>query len=173
MVPALGRFLRSPHAGRGGSWKFRTPFHEPTRPSNCSLPWESRAEDARTPDASRLPGASEPREASGVRPIYRRFPSGAGRPTVHGPNACGKNERGLSMNRLVAQAFQPAGSPDFRVWWTPNGRLESRPNPQARKPALRTRHGSWSRCTPELASGLSRNLDSPYGDRICRENFPD
>ena len=62
------------------------------------------------------------------------------------------------MNRLVAQTFQPAGSPDFRVRWTPNGRLESRPNPQARKPALRTRHGSWSPCTPELASGLSMNL---------------
>src|SRR5437879_1140331 len=61
-------------------------FHEPARPSNCSLPWESGAEDARTPDASRPPGVSEPREASGVRPIYRRFSSGAGRPAVHGPN---------------------------------------------------------------------------------------
>ena len=40
------------------------------------LPWESGAEDARTPDASRLPGVCEPREASGVRPIYRRFPPG-------------------------------------------------------------------------------------------------
>jgi len=29
-------------------------------------------------------GLFEPREASGVRPIYRRFPSGAGRPAVHG-----------------------------------------------------------------------------------------
>src|SRR5213592_738069 len=26
--------------------------HEPTRPSNCSLPWESGAEDARTPNAA-------------------------------------------------------------------------------------------------------------------------
>src|SRR5213592_1243141 len=42
--------------------------------SPLSLPWESGAEDARTPDASRLPGVSEPREAFGVRPIYRRFP---------------------------------------------------------------------------------------------------
>src|SRR6266480_3929412 len=50
------------------------------------------------------------------------------------------------MNRLVAQAFQPAGLPDFRVRWTRNGRLESRPNPQARKPALRTRFVSWSQC---------------------------
>ena len=51
------------------------------RPSNRSLSWKSGAEDARTPDASRLPGVSEPREAFGVRPIYRRFPSGAG-PTI-------------------------------------------------------------------------------------------
>jgi hypothetical protein len=27
-------------------------FHEPARPSNCSLPWESGAEDARTPNAA-------------------------------------------------------------------------------------------------------------------------
>ena len=52
-------------------------FHEPTRPSNRSLLWESGAKDARTPDASRPPDVSEPREAFGVRPIYRRFPSGA------------------------------------------------------------------------------------------------
>src|SRR6266704_3710955 len=50
------------------------------------------------------------------------------------------------MNRLVAQALQPAGLPDFRVRWTRNGRLESRPNPQARKPALLTRFASWSQC---------------------------
>ena len=48
------------------------------RPSNRSLPWKSGAEAARTPDASRLPGVSEPREAFGVRPIYGPFPSGAG-----------------------------------------------------------------------------------------------
>src|SRR5206468_10832650 len=58
------------------------------RPSNRSQLWESGAEDTRTPDASRPPGVSEPREASGVRPIYRRFSSGAGRPAVHGPHAC-------------------------------------------------------------------------------------
>ena len=60
--------------------------------SSRSLPWESGAEDARTPDASRLPGVSEPREASGVRPIYRRFLSGAGRPAVHVPTACVKTK---------------------------------------------------------------------------------
>ena len=43
-------------------------FHEPARPSNRRLAWESGAEDARTPDASRPPGVSEPREASGVSP---------------------------------------------------------------------------------------------------------
>ena len=42
----------------------------------------------------------------------------------------------LSMNLNVGQAFQPAGLPDFPVWWTKNGRLESRPNPQAGKVAL-------------------------------------
>ena len=49
------------------------------------------AEDARTPDASRLPGVSEPREASGVRPIYRRFPSSAATPR---PNANRPKRRG-------------------------------------------------------------------------------
>jgi len=52
------------------SEKRKEALHEPTRQSNRSLSWESGAEDARTPDASRLPGVSEPREASGVRPIY-------------------------------------------------------------------------------------------------------
>src|SRR5437762_5463772 len=63
----------------------------------------------------------------------------------------------LPMNRLVAQAFQPAGLPDFRVRWTRNGRLESRPNPQARKPALRTRLGSWSQCARHMAWRLPMN----------------
>src|SRR5437773_3482262 len=61
------------------------------------------------------------------------------------------------MNRLVAQAFQPAGLPDFRVRWTRKGRLESRPHPQARKPALRTRLGSWSQCAPNMTWGLPMN----------------
>ena len=65
------------------------------------------------------------------------------------------------MNRLVAQAFQPAGLPDFRVRWTTNGRLESRPNPQAGKPALRTRHGSWYQCATKKSWGLSMNR--PFG----------
>jgi len=30
-----------------------------------------------------------------TRPIYRRFPSGAGRPAVHGPNACEKTKVGF------------------------------------------------------------------------------
>src|SRR5882724_7987556 len=70
-------------------------LHEPTRPSNRSLLWESGAEDARTPNASRLLGVSEPREASGVRPIYRRFRPGAGRPAVQGPNACAEAKGGF------------------------------------------------------------------------------
>jgi hypothetical protein len=66
-------------------------LHEAARSSNRSLAWESGAEDARTPDASRLPGVSEAREAFGVRPIYRRFPPGVGRPRfmvpMHGRKA--------------------------------------------------------------------------------------
>ena len=69
-----------------------------------------------------------------------------------------KEAPALSMNRLVAQAFQPAGLADFRVRWTRNGRLESRPNPQARKPALRTRLGSWSQCAPNMTWRLPMNL---------------
>ena|SRR5436190_13505973 len=69
------------------------PFHEPARSSNSSLAWEGGTEDARTPDPSRRPGVSEAREAFGVRPIYRRFPSGAGRPRfmvpMHGREAEG------------------------------------------------------------------------------------
>src|SRR5206468_10832791 len=62
-------------------------FHEPAPPSNCSLPRESGAVDARTPDASRLPAVSESREASGVRAMYRRLSSGAGRRAAQRPNA--------------------------------------------------------------------------------------
>jgi len=58
-------------------------LHETCPRSNRRLPWESGAEDARTPSASRLLGGSGPREASGVRPIYRRS---------------------FSMNRLIRSA---------------------------------------------------------------------
>src|SRR6058998_572133 len=84
---AIRRFMDPMHAK-----KRKGAFHEPT---NRSLLWESGAEDARTPDASRPPGVSEPREASGVRPIYRRFSSGAGRPAVHGRNARFRIRRGV------------------------------------------------------------------------------
>ena len=82
-------------------------FDEPTRPSTRSLPGESGAEDARTPDASRLPGVFEPREASGVRPIYRRFPSGAGRFAVHVSMHAKKRKRAFherGSRRLTAAA---------------------------------------------------------------------
>src|SRR6266849_877629 len=80
-------------------------FHEPARSSNRSLAWESGAEDARTPDASRLPGVSEAREAFGVRPIYRRFSSGAGRPRFMVPMTVVR-PRGLSMNRPTPDPSQ-------------------------------------------------------------------
>src|SRR5437879_8344004 len=41
----------SPTASRARSATNHEAFHEPARPSNCSLPWESCAEDARTPNA--------------------------------------------------------------------------------------------------------------------------
>src|SRR5947207_3883443 len=80
----------------------------------------------------------------------------------------------LPMNRLVAQAFQPAGLPDFRVRWTRNGRLESRPNPQARKPALRTRLGSWSQCAPNMTWRLpmSRSAELQLGAARRVPNAP-
>ena len=46
------------------------------------------------------------------------------------------------MNVTVGQVFQPAGLPDFPVRWTKDWRLESRPNPQAGKPALPADHSS-------------------------------
>src|SRR6058998_2416538 len=71
--------------------------------SPLSLPWESGAEDARTPDASRLPGVSEAREAFGVRPIYRRFPSGAGQPgfmvPMHGIRVVGSLHERMVIER--------------------------------------------------------------------------
>jgi hypothetical protein len=54
------RFIGALRPARGGR-RFMVPthgikvvgaFHEPTRPSNCSRPWESGAEDARTPNAT-------------------------------------------------------------------------------------------------------------------------
>src|SRR6266542_1999214 len=65
------------------------------------------------------------------------------------------------MNRFVAQAFQPAGLPDFRVRWTRNGRLESRPNPQARKPALRTRLDVEATHEPERRAPARRGVACP------------
>ena len=57
------------------------------------------------------------------------------------------------MNLNVGQAFQPAGLSDFPVRWTKDGRLESRPNPQAGKPALRASHGSWSQSALKKRGG--------------------
>jgi len=53
-------------------------FHEPARLSNAAPPWESGAEDARTPDAGAWSADSAASEAFGVRLIYRHFHSGAG-----------------------------------------------------------------------------------------------
>src|SRR6266516_5632064 len=85
----------------------------------------------------------------------------------------------LPMNRLVAQAFQPAGLPDFRVRWTRNGRLESRPDPQARKPL---HEPACSAGFPACGfTGLSSPVDQeratgkspgPAGSKACATNPP-
>src|SRR5213083_2653044 len=67
---------------------------------------------------------------------------------------------GPTMEPAGSAAFPAAGLPDFRVRWTRNGRLESRPNPQARKPALRTRLGSWSQCARHMAWRLPMNRNA-------------
>src|SRR5881394_2154332 len=77
------------------------------RPSNRSLSWKSGAEDARTPDASRLPGVSEPREASGVRPIYRRFPS-AGGTASSSWSQCMRKSKGARHEPQSAAGILPA-----------------------------------------------------------------
>src|SRR6266516_2223795 len=78
--------------------KVAEPFRGPARTTNRSLPWESRAQDARTPDASRSPEPLGSREAFGVRPIYRRFPSSAGRPSGSWPQFTISESSRLSMN---------------------------------------------------------------------------
>ena len=79
-------------------------FHEPTRPANRSLPWESGAEDARTPnaDAWSADSAGSAKRLECVR-FYRRFPSG--RPAVHGRNARFEPSR-LSMNQPTPNPSQ-------------------------------------------------------------------
>ena len=61
-------------------------FREPARPSNCSPPWKSDAEDARTPNATAWSADSS---ASAKRLECVRFIGAfrAGRPAVHGPDA--------------------------------------------------------------------------------------
>ena len=70
------------------------------------------------------------------------------------------------MNLNVAQAFQPAGLPDFPVRWTKDWRLESRPNPQARKPALPANPSAGARgvCTVRgvLSQALLHLMDSRF-----------
>ena len=67
--------------------------------SNRRLTWESGAEDARTPNADAWSTDSVAREAFGVRPIHRRFPSGAGWSEVHGSPMHGRKAEGSPMNR--------------------------------------------------------------------------
>src|SRR5437016_4101661 len=83
----VGRAVLSPPAGpRRGEDTAPYPL------ARFRQPWESGAKGPRTPNASRLPGVSEPREASGVRPIYRRFLPRARRPKLLGPNARGQTD---------------------------------------------------------------------------------
>src|SRR5881396_2042669 len=65
-------------------------LHELAGHRIAALPWESGTEKARTPNADASSDDSAAREAFGVRPIYRRFLSGATLSDsfkVHGPKA--------------------------------------------------------------------------------------
>ena len=62
------------------------------------------------------------------------------------------------MNLNVGQAFQPAGLPDSPVQWTNDWRLESRPNPQAGKPALPTGPSSGAQGARTVRGVLSLAL---------------
>src|SRR5213593_4279761 len=91
----------------------------PTPRRREHMPWESGAEDARTPNADAWSASSAAREAFGVRPIYRRFPSG-----VRRPNVCAKGERVLSMNLVWSPAFSRSGPPKGGTlyrWDDPDG----------------------------------------------------
>ena len=146
-APCRRSALRTaPVHGPNACEKRKEALHEPARPSICSLPWESGAEDARTPNATawsadsagsakrlecvRFIGAFRPardgqrfmvpmhgRKAEGAfheptvrSPGFSRFgPPEGGTPNkwcphglVYGPDAYGKNERSLSMNRNAA-----------------------------------------------------------------------
>src|SRR5437773_5306551 len=68
----------------------------------AALPWESGAEDARTPNAGAWSADLAAREAFGVRPIYRRLQSGAGRPVVRDPNARSQGRGGGSRSQCTA-----------------------------------------------------------------------
>ena len=113
---------------------------------------ESGAEDARTPNASRLLGISEPREASGVRPIYRRFPSHLGLPR-HGHKA-----EGLSMTRRFVLVVVLVLVLDWAVWPGCRG-------------GRRGRTGSWSQSVRKSERRLS--MKAPPGCKwvvpICME----
>ena len=63
-----------------------------------------RAENARTPNAIAWSSDSVAREAFGVRPIHRRFPSGAGWSVVHGRTGCAKT-RGAFYELLASRRF--------------------------------------------------------------------
>jgi hypothetical protein len=144
----------------------RLSMNQPIHRSVASRALGKRRSSARTPDASRLPGVSEPREASD----YRRFPRFM--VAMHG--------------RKAVWAFHEPG-----LVWSPAFRRYAR-GPDRLKPGLQTdaaedflilillliderrvrvrlrvtvrqNRGSWSQCTASESSGLSMNLPRRFG----------
>jgi hypothetical protein len=76
----------------------------------------------------------------------------------------------LPMKLNVGQAFQPAGLPDFPVRWTKDGRLESRPNPQAGTPALRARPSSGAQGAHTVRRARVRGIGLPLN--TATRTFP-
>jgi hypothetical protein len=143
-VPLLGTvrdaFMVSMHAKKLKGLSMNLP-----RPSNRSLPWKSGAEDARTPDASRLPNVSEPREAFGVRPACRRF--GIARDHCSHPK---KREQAPRTPNAGALCQVPPGCAK---------RLECVGFIGAFRPAPGQQ--SWSRCIRKKAAGSKASFTSP------------
>ena len=74
-------------------------MNRPRPPRGVGPACDSGAEDARSPNAGASSQAQGSREASGVRPIYRRFRSGVDAAEVHGPKARPVWDWRLPMNR--------------------------------------------------------------------------
>src|SRR6266542_5787391 len=115
-----------------------------------------------TPD----PGSSEltevPQELTRRLFASCQFPSCEGLVGVRSGSQCNRKTKGLSMNLRVLPAS--CRQRDRRKALPASCR-------QHLGGAVSLVRSSWTRCMRKTTRGLSKNLDSPYRDRICRENF--